>query len=410
MDPLADKVKLYCSFDIGSAQPGLLPIENRVVNQITSVELASVGMPGQLFDSDNKWKGSASLDATYPPNGRIVDKDSAAYGLTPANPKLTVELWAYRKNAAATLMIGKSGKGNVSYANWVIGFKNNGAVYVSLGISGYMYGTPLGHLESAANIVPIGAWTHIALVMDGPNAKIYIGGVLAVNYTASQHPGDNYPLPFYIGCEDAQASSFTGYLIDDLRITAAVRYTGPFTPADYSEDYPPLIGGGVAPKLQPVTAIAANQEPRNQFQPQDVAWRGTPPLYPGPVNLQQQTQYPLCKGRDYFWIRDGVQNVLQGYIESTVTISGVGVRRRVLCFTQDGELVGETYSRASDGVYRFDLLWLNRRYMVVAQDDPAYGPADYNAVAADYQAPKPYPPGGGVAPEPFPMIAPLKRK
>jgi hypothetical protein len=163
-------------------------------------------------------------------------------------------------------------------------------------------------------------------------------------------------------------------------------------------------------KLQPMTAVVANQEPRSQFQPQDVVWRGTPSMYAGPLNLQQQTQYPLCKGRDYFWIRDGVRNVEQGFIESTVTISGMGVRRRVLCFTQDGELVGETYSRAADGVYRFDLLWLNRRYMVVAQDDPAYGPADYNAVAADYQAPKPYPPGGGVAPEPFPLIAPLKRK
>ncbi|MFQ1691222.1 hypothetical protein ACK38U_01760 [Aeromonas veronii] len=159
-----------------------------------------------------------------------------------------------------------------------------------------------------------------------------------------------------------------------------------------------------------VTAIPANQEPRSQFLPQDVAWRGTPPLYPGPVNLLRQTQPPLCKGRDYYWIRDGVQNVLQGYIESTVTISGVGVRRRVLCFTQDGELVGETYSRALDGVYRFEQLWLNRRYMLVAQDEPAFGPADYNAVAADYQAPKPYPPGWGVAPAPFPMLAPLKRK
>ncbi|MFM5726737.1 hypothetical protein ACET8R_09125 [Aeromonas veronii] len=159
-----------------------------------------------------------------------------------------------------------------------------------------------------------------------------------------------------------------------------------------------------------ITAVAANQEPRSQFQPQDVVWRGTPPMYAGPVNLRQQTQYPLCKGRDYYWIRDGVRNVEQGYIESTVTINGVGVRRRVLCFTQDGELVGETYSRASDGVYRFDLLWLNKRYMLVAQDDPAFGPADYNAVAADYQAPKPYPPGGGVAPAPFPMLAPLKRK
>ncbi|MNJ07577.1 hypothetical protein D3C77_16760 [compost metagenome] len=85
-----------------------------------------------------------------------------------------------------------------------------------------------------------------------------------------------------------------------------------------------------------------------------------------------------------------------GYIESTVTIDGEGVRRRVLCLTQSGDLVAETMSRAGDGKYRFDSLWLARRYMLVAQDDPAFGPADYNAVAADYQLPTPYAPGEGV--------------
>ncbi len=117
-----------------------------------------------------------------------------------------------------------------------------------------------------------------------------------------------------------------------------------------------------------------------------------------PLPTSKLSALIMTKGRDLCWIRDGVQNVAQGYIRSTVTINGEGVRRRVLCFTQDGDLVGETYSRASDGVYQFDLLWLNRRYMVVAQDDPAYGPADYNAVAADYQAPVPYPADGSVVP------------
>ncbi|HHQ4508558.1 TPA: hypothetical protein ACSP3X_003399 [Aeromonas hydrophila] len=151
-------------------------------------------------------------------------------------------------------------------------------------------------------------------------------------------------------------------------------------------------------KLQRISPLPANQEPRSQFIPQDVVWRGTPPMYAGPVTSQKISALAITKGRDLCWIRDGVQNVLQGYIRSTVTINGVGVRRRVLCFTQDGDLVGETYSRAEDGVYQFDLLWLNRRYMVVAQDDPAFGPADYNAVAADYQAPTPYPADGSVVP------------
>lgn len=149
------------------------------------------------------------------------------------------------------------------------------------------------------------------------------------------------------------------------------------------------------------TILTANQEPRSQFIPQDVAWHGTPPMYAGPVTPIKNSRLLMTRGRDQFWLRDGVQSVLQGYIRSTVTINGEGVRRRVLCFTQDGDLVGETYSRAADGVYQFDLLWLNRRYMVVAQDDPAFGPADYNAVAADYQAPTPYPANGSVVPVQF---------
>lgn len=150
-------------------------------------------------------------------------------------------------------------------------------------------------------------------------------------------------------------------------------------------------------KAQPITAIPANQEPRSQFVPQDVAWRGGEGAgYAGPIPEAAVTTDPLCQGQDLNWIRDGEQSALQGYIESTVTINGEGVRRRVLCFDQAGNIVGETYSRESDGKYRFDLLWLNRRYMLVAQDDPAFGPADYNAVAADFQLPTPYAPGEGV--------------
>lgn len=150
-------------------------------------------------------------------------------------------------------------------------------------------------------------------------------------------------------------------------------------------------------KAQPITATPANQEPRSQFEQQDVAWRGGEGAgYAGPMPEVAVATDPLCQGQDLVWVRDGNQNVLQGYIESTVTIDGEGVRRRVLCLDQAGNLIGETYSRASDGKYRFDLLWLNRRYMLVAQDDPAFGPADYNAVAADYQLPTPYAPGEGV--------------
>ncbi|MNG86304.1 hypothetical protein D3C79_450840 [compost metagenome] len=400
MDTMLDKVRLYCSCDIqGQAIPGQLPLPaSPLINQITGSPLQVVGAPSALVDGGNKWHGSASLAAEFAVNTRLAESDASLAALTPTNPKLTVEYWVYRKHASAQVLIGKSGQGNVSYPNWMLLVQTNGAVSIGLGISGYMYGTSLGSGATPAGAVPVGVWTHVALVMDGPLAKIYINGVLGVTYTAPQHPNDGYPFPFYVGTDKDSGNFSTGCLIDDLRITAAVRYTGPFTPDDYSVDYPPLpaLGVGMDAKVKPITVIPVNQEARAQFQPQDVAVRGQPAFYAGPVATQPIVPRLLCAGYSMQWIRDGIQNALQGYIESTVTISGIGVRRRVLCFDQAGNLEGETYSRASDGKYRFDRLWLNRRYMLVAQDDPAFGPADYNAVAADYQLPTPYAPGEGV--------------
>lgn len=231
----------------------------------------------------------------------------------------------------------------------------------------------------------------------GNSTKVYIDGVLDTGLTV--------PFDVFLQLSNSYlvlgGYYFNGTASGNCQLSHVAIYGRELTPAEIVDRQTFSIGGPVFMPPIKMTAIPANQEIRSQFQPQDVAWRGTPPMHAGPVNTQKITTFPMTKGRDYFWIRDGVRNVEQGYISNKVTINGEGVRRRVLCFTQDGELVGETYSRASDGVYQFDLLWLNKRYMLVAQDDPAYGPADYNAVAADYQAPLPYPPGSGVAPTLF---------
>ncbi len=79
-----------------------------------------------------------------------------------------------------------------------------------------------------------------------------------------------------------------------------------------------------------------------------------------------------------------------GYITNKVTINGIpAADRRVLCYLQSGDLVAETRTD-KNGQYRFDWLYADRRYMLVAQDKPEYGNAEYNAVAADFQLPTPY--------------------
>ncbi|WP_461601845.1 hypothetical protein [Aeromonas rivipollensis] len=250
------------------------------------------------------------------------------------------------------------------------------------------------HSVSAVNgrAGPAPGLNHLIFTSVQGVTKVYLNGLVLKEWavaTGNGTQGNQGSLPIHLfsrGGSFATSASMAHVAFYNRELTVAERQ------ARYD-----LLYGSMTIQPHRLTAIPANQEPRSAFEPQDVAWRGSPGhVYAGPMPAPAVTADPLCQGQDLNWVRDGNQNVAQGYIESTVTIDGEGVRRRVLCFDQAGNLIGETYSRASDGKYRFDLLWLNRRYMLVAQDDPAFGPADYNAVAADYQLPTPYAPGEGV--------------
>ena len=82
-----------------------------------------------------------------------------------------------------------------------------------------------------------------------------------------------------------------------------------------------------------------------------------------------------------------------GYIESTVTLSGVPAEnKRVLCYDQSGShLIAETRS-GSDGSYRFDSLLLGKKYMIIAQygEVGATSAPDYLPSATDWQSPTAY--------------------
>ncbi|WP_417698106.1 hypothetical protein [Psychromonas sp.] len=81
-----------------------------------------------------------------------------------------------------------------------------------------------------------------------------------------------------------------------------------------------------------------------------------------------------------------------GYFESKVLIQDVPApNRKVMCFTQHGQLLDETYS-AEDGTYRFDHLLLDTKYLFVAHDnqDTPNTPPEYQAVAAGFQTATPY--------------------
>ena len=80
-----------------------------------------------------------------------------------------------------------------------------------------------------------------------------------------------------------------------------------------------------------------------------------------------------------------------GYYQSTVMINKVPTAgKRVFCFNNHGQLMAETISDKS-GVYRFDYLLMDTKYMFVAQHSYAPdAPPEYNAVASDWQTPTKY--------------------
>lgn len=149
--------------------------------------------------------------------------------------------------------------------------------------------------------------------------------------------------------------------------------------------YGQIIAGGLTSKNININKPTwSNRETRAQANP-----------YPSQLQTINRKDTPILSAKtgNYLSLFDqrGKQRPM-GYYQSTVLINKVPTaNRRVMCFTNHGQLRDETRSDAN-GIYRFDHLDLNEKYMFVAQHDdgdPNTAP-EYSAVAADWQSPKPY--------------------
>ena len=85
--------------------------------------------------------------------------------------------------------------------------------------------------QQASNIFSNNNWYHVALVRNGTNAKVYVGGESKISVTAPD-PSQNNTLPLCIG---SQADGYTGYnfvgRIHDVRlVNGSALYTSNFTP------------------------------------------------------------------------------------------------------------------------------------------------------------------------------------
>ncbi len=106
--------------------------------------------------------------------------------------------------------------------------------------------------SSAAGVVPLNTWTHIAAVYDGALMRIFINGQLSGTPVARTGSVFNGGDMFQIS--NTGVSALNGY-IDELRISNAARWSTNFTP--YSAAYGTTAGvGGVVASITPKSSFS----------------------------------------------------------------------------------------------------------------------------------------------------------
>jgi len=220
---------------------------------------------------------------------------------------------------------------------------------------------------------------YLSFVYDGNQTlDIRVNNVSLINYTVAKSwtPNLMYFFGSYANVTNTSTASFYNLSVFNRTVSElelAEQLTECF-------NYPDII----YPSACAARPVWANRETRAQANPQ-----------PDSLQMLKQDieQKIVGKSGNYnsLFNQKGEQRK-SGYYQSTVTVSDIPKpNTRILCFTNNGQLLDETYSNES-GVYRFDHLLMDNKYLFVAQynnGNPQIAP-DYLAAAADWQTPTPY--------------------
>jgi hypothetical protein len=176
--------------------------------------LAALAAPAAQAQPFGAW-------ATFsgPTNGYINIPDSAALNPTGA---ITIEAWVNVSIPGASGCVSLVGKGWTE--SWWLGVCQNGINQVLRSyVRGYdsTSGSTNGKINRDAGIVPVGQWTHIAVVWNGTQRLHYINGE-QVGVWAESQPLTTSTRPVRIGSDYSFANTPHG-AIDEVRIWNVAR-------------------------------------------------------------------------------------------------------------------------------------------------------------------------------------------
>ena len=152
----------------------------------------------------------------------VADSDDFAFG----SGDFTVEAWVYI-SAYQTYFTVAGQWESLSDYSWAVYITNSG----SLAVASMNSSSVEKYSTSAAGVVPLGTWKHIAAVRNGSTITGYVDGVSCLTIDVTGFTLRDSTTAVSIGRILLSPAYYANGYIDDLRITKGLaRYTEDFTP------------------------------------------------------------------------------------------------------------------------------------------------------------------------------------
>ena len=188
--------------------------------QTAKLDLAQTKRQGTTQGSALVFSGSAQLSLSDAANLKLGD--STAF---------TIEFWIYTTAYPVgfnAVILQKGGLKNVNYATYQCTLSTDSKILFDTGTGAGGSNTGGKSVASSTNL-PLSTWTHIAVVWDGTNIKLYQGGVQVGTTAANPLEMGNNSSGLTSGNITGGSDYFTGSL-SNIRIAKNVAvYTGAFT-------------------------------------------------------------------------------------------------------------------------------------------------------------------------------------
>ena len=199
---------------------GISTLGTKALKQVAKLELAKTKRKGTTQAGALVFSGAAQLSMSDAANLKLGD--STAF---------TIEFWIYTTAYPIgfnSVILQKGGLKNVNYATYQCTLSTDSKILFDTGTGAGGSNTGGKSVASSTNL-PLSTWTHIAIVWDGTNIKLYQGGVQVGTTAANPLAMGNNSSGLTIGNITGGTDYFTGSLYGIRIVKNVAVYTGAFT-------------------------------------------------------------------------------------------------------------------------------------------------------------------------------------